>query len=692
MLRPEQMSRVSVTGAKRVMDEVIEAVHDLNRVHLTEYDGSWRGFEPGTPIEGAEETSEKLVTIRSLENILDVDPEDVGPADVPPDGELDARMEEVRNRVNDLDDRRSDLREELRGIEERIGSVEPFVDLGIDLDLLSGYDSVSVAVGEGNEAAVESTVSGLDCPVGTFAGEEMVAVFARTDQEALDDALVGAEFRSVDVPDGEGSPAECIEELEHERERIERKLGSVETDIEELKLDAGGFLLAVEERLSIEVQKAEAPLAFATTENAFVAEGWVPTSEYDNLVAALEAAVGDAVEVEELERAAYDDGHATDHEAVADGGTAMADGEPPVVQDNPGIAKPFEAFVGAVGVPSYDELDPTVILFLTFPLFFGFMIGDIGYGLVYVAIGYWMMGHFESDGLRSMGGVGMWCGGFTILFGVLYGELFGLHFISEPLWDGSSPLHKGLQPKYIDWALMWLAFAVFAGLVHLIIGWSYDFVNNLRGHGLTDAVFESGSWILMAIGLWSWVFSGHLEGTKPAFLFDTPFWTSALVPTEVGLAGLGVFLLGGVMVTYAEGGVGFLEAFLSVSAFGTILSYTRITAVIVAKAGMALGVNLLVFGAYQDSKGAFHFIFMEGGSTHGYEPIFSGLLTGGPGLFVLGLLVFVLGHVIVLALGVTSAGLQAVRLEYVEFFGEFYEGGGDEYEPFGYERTYTAEE
>ena len=691
MLRPERMSRVSVTGTKRVMADVIDAVHDLNRVHLTEYDGSWVGFEPGDPIEGAEVTSEKLVTIRSLENILDIDSADIGPTAAPADGELEDRLEEIRTEVNELDDRRGELREELRGIEERIGAVEPFVDLGIDLDLLGGYDTLSVVVGEGERTAIEDAVSDLERAHETFAGEELVAVFARTDEESLEDALVGTEFRSVNVPEGEGPPAAFVEELEHERERVRRKLDSVEAELEELKLDAGGFLLAAEERLSIEVQKAEAPLTFATTENAFVAEGWIPTSGFDDLVSALEAAVGDAVGVEELERAEYDDGHATDHEAVTDGGTAMADGEPPVVQDTPGIAKPFEAFVGAVGVPSYDELDPTVILFLTFPLFFGFMIGDIGYGLLYVGIGYWMMERFESKGMQSMGGVGIWCGVFTILFGVLYGELFGLHFVSDLIWGGSSPLHKGLQPKYLDWALMWLTFTVFAGIVHLIIGWSYDFVNNLRGHGLKEAIMESGSWIMMALGLWSWVFSAHLNGTKPDFLFETPFWSGALVSTEIGLAGFGVFLLGGVLVTIAEGGVGFLEAFLSVSAFGTILSYTRITAVLVAKAGMALGVNLLVFGAYKDSKGAFHFIFMEGG-THGYEAIFSGLLTGGPALFVVGLLVFVFGHAIVLALGVTSAGLQAVRLEYVEFFGEFYEGGGDEYEPFGYERAYTSGE
>jgi V/A-type H+-transporting ATPase subunit I len=693
MFRPERMSRVSVTGTTRVMTDVIEAVHDLNRVHLTEYDGSWAGFDPGDPIDGAEEISEKLVTIRSLENVLDLGPEDAGPTDVPPEDELEERLETVRTKVNELDDRRSELREELRGIEERIDAVEPFADLGIDLDLLRGYDSLSVAVGEAEAAPVEAVATDLDAPVETFAGNEVVAVFTGAEKTELEDALVGVEFRSIDVPEGEGSPGEFVDELEHERERIKQKLERVETDIEELKLDAGGFLLAAEERLSIEVQKAEAPLTFATTENAFIAEGWVPTSEYDDLVASLENAVGDAIEVEELERAEYDDGHAEEQEVVADGGTALGSTDPPVVQDNPGFAQPFEAFVGAVGVPNYDELDPTVILFLTFPLFFGFMIGDIGYGLVYVGIGYWMMQNFESDGLRSMGGVGMWCGGFTVLFGVLYGEFFGLHFVSDLI--GGAPIHKGLQPKYLDknWSLMWLSFAVFAGIAHLLIAWSYDFVNNLRGHGAKEAVFESASWILMALGFWSWVFSGHLMGTKPNFLFNTPFWGSngelvALLPVEVGFVGLGAFFVGGAMVTYAEGGVGFLEAFISVSAFGTILSYTRITAVLVAKAGMALGVNLLVFGATLE-KGEYHFIALESG-VHG-EEVFPGLLNGGIGMAVLGIVVLVLGHMIVLALGVTSAGLQAVRLEYVEFFGEFYEGSGEEYDPFGYERSFTSD-
>ncbi|MFB6104654.1 MAG: V-type ATP synthase subunit I, partial [Halobacteriaceae archaeon] len=79
MLRPERMSKVSVTGSRRVMPTVIEAIHDLNLVHLSEYRGEFEGFEKGSPVEGAESASERLVTIRSLESILGVEAdEDAG--------------------------------------------------------------------------------------------------------------------------------------------------------------------------------------------------------------------------------------------------------------------------------------------------------------------------------------------------------------------------------------------------------------------------------------------------------------------------------------------------------------------------------------------------------------------------------------------------------------------------------------
>jgi V/A-type H+-transporting ATPase subunit I len=785
MLRPERMSRVSVAGAKPVMDDAVEALHEHGRLHLSDYGGDWAGFDPGSPVAGADEASEKLVTVRSLESILDVDADDAGPTRIVTDEALEEELESVRTEVNELDDRRDAIEEDLREVEDRLSAVEPFAELGIDLDLLSGYDSLQVAVGRGNRSAVVETLE-TDEAVGEFGvlpeddDADVLAVFARptgdADAGVLSDALVGVRFEELSVPavddlvdavddeefgdtPGAVTPESYVEALEHRREELQTRLDAVETELEELKLEAAGFLLAAEERLTIDVQKREAPLSFATTDHSFVAEGWVPAEEYEDLAAAVRSATDERVEVEELERVDHEeyarrhaheeedhdeepagegptpdatggeeavaaDGSGDDDAARADGGTARADGgtavdasgavtmggEPPVELDNGPASNPFELLVEAVELPRYDEFDPTMLLFLTFPAFFGYMIGDAGYGLLYGAIGYALYTRTESPSFQALGGIAMWAGGFTALFGVLYGEFFGLHFLGELY--GGAVIHKGLMPYYADYATAWFLVTVLAGVVHLTMGYALAFVQDAETHGLGEAVMEDGSWLLMLFGLWGWVFSKHLAGSKPGFLvgpgstFDGAPFPLAFTgfPVEVGYVGLAMFVVGLVMILKADLVEGIEALFLQVFVNG--LSYTRMAAVLLAKAGMAFVVNLLVFGAYQDPDGVFHFLFFsettaQYARTHaGYDLLFPGMVAGqslgDPVGLVLGwfggILVLVAGHLAVLGLGVTSAGLQAVRLEYVEFFSKFYEGGGKEYEPFGYDRQFTTED
>jgi V/A-type H+-transporting ATPase subunit I len=754
------MSKVSVTGSKKVMDDVVETVHGLNLLHVTEYDDSWDGFTPGDPAAGAESASEKLVTIRSIESILDVDPDDAGPTRIVSDEALEEDLADVRARVNELDDRRNEIEDELRDVEERIDAMAPFVDLGIDLDLLSGYDTLEVSVGTGKRDLVEEALASSSAVRNhrVFVDDRgsTLAIFARpTEEGSLSDALVGTEFAAVTVPDvsevpddvkgpnGEVPPETYRQELESRRRKLQSRLETVEGELQEVKLDAAGFLLAAEEKLSIEVQKTEAPLTFATTNNAFVAEGWIPTSRYGDFVAELTDSVGDHVEITRLEDAQFnrhggeelreqytgggtpaaaDGGQAVaadgtdtttdgDREARADGGAVvMKNDDPPVVQDNPSVVKPFEVLVKAVGRPKYTEFDPTVLVFLTFPAFFGFMIGDLGYGIIYTAIGYYLYSKFDSPAFKSMGGITIAAGLFTMLFGILYGEIFGLHTIASVFWEGvvglsHAPIEKGLSPATSEWALAWLFVSVLIGIVHLNAGWLLDFVENLEFHGFKHALYESGSWLLMLNGIWVWIFSESARGAKPDFIFHVfagePFSLGfAGFPATVGLLGLAVFFLGLVLLVVGEP----VEAveFLNVLVNG--LSYTRIAAVLLAKAGMAFTVNLLFFGVYVDSEGGWHF-GVDGMPTipagadsvayHGYEVtevLFGGLVHGSVAFVLVGLLVLVIGHALVLALGITSAGLQAVRLEYVEFFGKFFEGGGTEYTPFGYEREYTADD
>ncbi|KAA9405331.1 V-type ATP synthase subunit I [Haloarcula hispanica] len=750
MLRPEKMCRVSVTGSKRAMEQTIEAVHDLDMLHVTEYDGSWDGFEPGNSLDGTNEVSDKLVTVRSLQSILGVSDEDAGPTRVVTDDAIEDQLETVRTEVNELDDRRDEVRDELRAVEDRINTMAPFVTLGIDLDLLRGYDSLSVVVGEGDSDEIEAVLA--DSDVGTFelfTEDGIVAVFAQADEDALQDALVGATFSRLEIPDGDGDPTAYLEELEHEKQQLESKLSTVEDELNELRLDHAGFLLAAEEKLAIEAQKGEAPLTFATTENAFIAEGWIPNERYEEFERALSSTVGDAVDIDRIEIAEYDsEGHAESHEevereggnggepvgssvdapepeserqpqeTVADGGViTMGDDAPPVIQDNPKGVKPFEDLVEVVNRPKYGEFDPTVAFFLTFPAFFGFMIGDVGYGLLYLALGYGLYSAVDSDVLKSLGGVGMWAGGFTMLFGLLYGEIFGLHTISNVVWPAlgfeGAPFHKGLQPAYGEYAIGWLTLSLLAGMLHLAVGWTFDFIENLN-HGLWDAVTESGSWLLMLFGLWAWVFSGA-AGSAPDFLYTAEEGIFAGNPFPLGFAGLPaidlfsvggfpisawllVFFAGLVLLALADP----IEVVEFLNVFVNVLSYTRLAAVLLAKAGMAFVVNLLFFGVFVTDDGAWHFgishapsYYLEEGVYHGHEVtevMFGGLMHSGIAGLVGGLLVLVLGHLLVLVLGITSAGLQGVRLEYVEFFGKFFEGGGKRYNPFGYERTYTTDD
>jgi len=732
MLRPEQMSKVSVAGSQRVLGDVIEAIHDLDLVHLSDYDGNIEGFDNGNPLEGADESAEKLVTVRSLKSILEVSEADAGPTRIVTDEALEEELEEIRVEANELDDRRSELEDDLRDVEERIDEVEPFADLGIDLDLLRGYESLQVAVGAGDEDSVRAALAESERVDAheVFAGDDTLAVFVypeSDDETALDDALVGVDFTRIEVPeDGEASPGEYVAKLRDEQNTIETELERVEAELVEFRQEHAGFLLAAEEKLAIDVQKAEVPLQFASTEHAFVAEGWIPSSEYDAFDESVRASVGEHAAVEELERADYEPaGHgqhapAEDHgaEAATDGGTSVEFDEsdsPPVVQDNPGPVKPFEALTEVINRPKYTEIDPTAILFLTFPAFYGFMIGDLGYGILYTAIGFWLYRSFDSEMITKLGGVAMWAGGFTALFGVLYGEIFGLHLVTEHLWHGAlgfadAPLKKGLHVG--AFAELWLAASLVFGIVHLAIGYVFGLVNESRSHGVKTAVTESGGQMLLMLGVGAWLFSTHIQsggGPRPELLYRVielvPGVTGGLPPV-VGQVGLVAAVAGLVLVTVGEGAAGFLES--PTYALVNTLSYTRIAAVLLAKAGMAYVVNLLVFGAYEVHLenpetidymfGLFtttiehetHFMVFSG--SHGHEALFPGLIHMGWGGVLAGLLVLIAGHVLVLALGVTSAGLQALRLEYVEFFNKFYEGGGEKYNPFGYTRNYTTED
>ncbi|MDY6764571.1 MAG: V-type ATP synthase subunit I, partial [Halobacteria archaeon] len=601
MLRPKKMSRVSITGSKRYLDDVIEALHELNLVHVIDYDGEWEGFENGTPLEDAEYASEKLVQIRSIENILDIekDEEEFERLSLD-DSEIEEKLEEVRQRVNELQDERDEIRDQLREVQDQRQQLEPFVELGINLELLRGYETIDVLVGStSNPDEVRQALEDSE-GVNEFEviGDHVVAIAGRTEDDfEISDALVGVDFNAIEVPMAEGSPDDLLNELKTRERKLNSELEGIEDKLEEVKQEAANFLVAAEEKLSIEAQKSEIPLQFATTRNSFVCEGWIPHEKYTDLHSKLKESVGDHVDIEELETATHrpeNDLHGHEEEEEEE--------QPPVIQDNPGPISPFEVLVKTINRPKYSEIDPTIVLFLTFPLFFGFMIGDIGYGILYMVLGYWMYQRFDNPALKSLGGMGMWAAGFTILFGFLYGEFFGIHLQQLLGFHPPYPIesvNKGLHVQ--EFAKLWLVVSVLFGVTHLSIGWIFGFINDLN-HGIKDAVLENLSWLLVLDGVFVWIVADTPPvRATPEFVFTVfngepiPLGFAGL-PETVGLVGLALGAIGAIMAIAGEGGVGLIE--IPTVALVNVLSYTRIGAVLLAKAGMAFVVNLLVFGVY----------------------------------------------------------------------------------------------
>jgi len=222
MLRPERMSKVSVTGSKRVIDDVIEATYEHHSLHVTDYDERYEGFSPGESLDGAER--QRAARHRALAGASSMSKTTRPTRAARSTTELEAELADVRDRVNDLNDRRDDFKAEIRDREEEIDRMEPFADLGIELDLLGGYDSLEVVVGEAKPDAVEATLAdadGIDA-FEVFAGSDIVAIFARpadgADEGVLQDSLVGVDIALLEVPDADASPSEYVAELERERE------------------------------------------------------------------------------------------------------------------------------------------------------------------------------------------------------------------------------------------------------------------------------------------------------------------------------------------------------------------------------------------------------------------------------------------------------------------------------------------
>ncbi len=697
MFRPEPMTRTLVVASTGEQRRVIETLYDLRSAHIVEFhEGAegYEGFDIGKPLDAGSRASELLVRVRALLRHLNLEghvPSTTYRVDELEE-QLDQALVQIESNVTNAVESRQRIEEALRNLSDRIERVRPFADLEPRFADYHGYDNLEVLVGTAPEN-VEATVRAESAHAEVFQGDDLVAVFVPTeDAEAVNEALITAGFQEVEVPDEEGRPADIVQEARRERERLEARLEDAESRILELRERHGDLLLAAEEHLNIEVEKAEAPLDFASTENAFIVEAWVPSSRVDDVRATLAESVEGDVHVEVLGEAAYHhdephDDHADEPAEGEEGAEDHGSDIPPTHYDNPGSVRPFQPFTDLFARPKYDEVDPTLILAITFPLFYGIMIGDAGYGILMMLLGGVMVAKLKDAGTAKALGVAFLVAG-AVSFGTgafVFHDAFGIPF--EPHAEAASchalyehgesswtcilgmeegALHKAHPPvnKLTDVPTL-LIFSVLAAFLHLFVGFVFAMVNEYH-HSKAHALAQVG-WLALATGIIMQILFmarfNRLGGWVWSYLGSPNQLALPIGGLDVHYALIGLGVVGAVILGATEGAIGVIEI---PSILSTILSYTRLAGVAVAKAAMAV---------------AFNGLFLSGM-----------ILTGGGYIILMGALLLILAQLVVFVLGLLSSGIQAIRLNYVEFFRWFYDGGGDAFDPFGRERTYTEEQ
>lgn len=437
-------------------------------------------------------------------------------------------------------------------------------------------------------------------------------------------------------------PEEYKKNLEAEIAKAQEQVKQLESELAECAVSRQDLEL-ISDYYRTRAEKYRILGEIPQTASTFAISGYVPAAKADAIVKELSEHYGAAAETEGIKE----------------------EEEPPVLLHNNRFSESVEGVLASFGLPAKGEIDPTFFTSIFYVFLFGLMLSDAAYGLIVsLACGIVLLKFPRMEtNLRKSVQLFFWCGLSTLFWGVLFGGYFGdaLDVISETFFG-----HKISIPALwfvpLNEPMRMLLYSMLFGVIHLFTGLALKGYMYIRDHKYMDFVCDVIFWYMLLLGL--------IGLLIPSSMFAGIAGKQIVFPAALNAAAKWSAILGAVGIVLFSGrssknpalriALGAYDLYNITGWLSDVLSYSRL---------LALGLATGVIASVVNQMGS-----MGGKSI------------GGVILFII---VFVIGHVFNMAINLLGAYVHTCRLQYVEFFGKFYEGGGKPFEPFKLKTKYV---
>lgn len=641
----EKMKFLSITGPREDIDRVVDTYLSRYEIHLENALSELKTVKNLRPYIEANPYKEQLASARNLmerfSGTLPKIPANRGES-LPGIKEAASFVEQLNEELKELTQKREELAVQIQALKQSKDRVAPFTELNYSLREILGFKFIKFRFGRVTREYYDKINNYVYDTIDTVMfkcledPEYVWIVYFVPDKlsEKIDAIYASMHFERVFLPDEyEGTPLEAehvladrIQALEaQEREAQE----TVKTILEEKKEELTGAWIRLERfGVNFDVRKLAACTMHASN-NFYILCGWM--TERD--------ARAFRKEIEED----------ADTFCILEDNRGNITSTPPTKMKNPGLFKPFEMYVEMYGLPSYNEIDPTVLIGITYSVLFGFMFGDAGQGLCLLIGGFLL---YRLKKVR-LAGIISCCGFFSVIFGLLFGSIFGFEDIIDALW--LRPQEAMTDLPFIGRLNTVFVVAIAIGMGIILLCMILNIINSVRAHDTEKIWFDTNG----AAGL---VFYAALASVIVLYMSGNPLPATAVLvvmfliplavmffkePLTAMVEKKAKKLHGGVGMFITQGIFELFEVLLSY--FSNTLSFVRVGAFAVSHVAM-MQVVLMLAGA-------------EAGDPNW------GVIIGG-NLFVCGMEGLIVG-------------IQVLRLEYYELFSRFYRGSGRAFEPYG---------